>query len=86
MKPALREQAEGRAPSRGLIVDTSGRVLGRHSGIERFTVGQRKGLGVSSDRRLYVVAIDAAIDRVVVGEEHELYAQELTASECSGSA
>jgi tRNA-specific 2-thiouridylase len=83
VKPALREQAEGRAPSRGLIVDTSGRVLGRHSGIERFTVGQRKGLGVSSDRRLYVVAIDAAIDRVVVGEEHELYAQELTASECN---
>ena len=56
----------------GDIVDTSGRVLGRHGGIEQFTVGQRQGLGVATGARLYVVRIEAATCRVVVGSREEV--------------
>ena len=52
---------------RGDIVDASGRVLGEHRGVHHFTVGQRHGLGVSSDRRLYVLRIDPREQKVVVG-------------------
>jgi tRNA-specific 2-thiouridylase len=62
---ALRPDA---LPGEGDIVDGAGRVLGRHGGIHRFTVGQRRGLGLSAERRLYVTALDAARNRVVVGE------------------
>ncbi len=51
----------------GEIVDVEGRVLGTHPGIARFTVGQRRGLGVSSDRPLYVVRLEPEASRVVVG-------------------
>lgn len=51
----------------GEVVDPSGRVLGTHQGTYRFTVGQRRGLGVSTPDRAYVVEVDAARDRVVVG-------------------
>ena len=51
----------------GEIVDGAGRVLGRHGGIARFTVGQRKGLGVAVGEPLYVTAIDATRARIVVG-------------------
>lgn len=56
----------------GEIVDREGRVLGRHHGVEFFTVGQRRGLGIAAGRPLYVIALDAARNRVVVGEESEL--------------
>jgi len=59
-------------PGEGEVVDGSGRVLGRHGGVHRFTVGQRRGLGIAADRRLYVTALDAARNRVVVGGEEEL--------------
>jgi len=55
-----------RAPGEGEIVDDAGRVLGRHAGVHRFTVGQRRGLGVSGAAPLYVKALDAARNRVVV--------------------
>jgi len=51
----------------GDIVDQAGRVLGRHSGIIHFTVGQRRGLGIAAGEPLYVVRLDAAQRRVVVG-------------------
>jgi len=57
----------GVEPRPGPIVDLTGRVLGRHRGIVGYTVGQRRGLGVSADRPLYVVRIDAPTDTVVVG-------------------
>jgi tRNA-specific 2-thiouridylase len=57
----------------GDIVDASGRSLGRHSGIARFTVGQRSGLNVSLGRPVYVTAIDARRREVRVGEDSELY-------------
>ena len=63
------DQHLGQRP--GEIVDTQGRVLGSHQGIHHYTVGQRKGLGIASSRPLYVVRIDAAMNRVVVGEREE---------------
>jgi len=56
----------------GDIVDTDGRVLGRHHGIAHFTVGQRRGLGIASGSPLYVVRLDAASRRVVVGPREAL--------------
>jgi tRNA-specific 2-thiouridylase len=56
----------------GEIVDLDGRVLGRHDGIIHFTVGQRRGLGISAGSPLYVVRLDAASRRVVVGPREAL--------------
>ena len=56
----------------GEIVDLEGRVLGRHEGIIHFTVGQRRGLGVATGSPLYVVRLDAALRRVVVGPREAL--------------
>jgi len=56
-----------RLPGEGEIVDGEGRVVGRHRGIHHFTVGQRRRLGLSGPRPLYVASIDAARNRVVVG-------------------
>jgi tRNA-specific 2-thiouridylase len=59
-------------PEAGEIVDSEGNVLGRHDGVAHFTVGQRRGIGLSADRPLYVLSIDPAARRVVVGGDHEL--------------
>jgi tRNA-uridine 2-sulfurtransferase len=69
-------------PRGGAIVDTSGRTVGSHSGIHRFTVGQRKGLGLarSSGTPMYVVALHAAEQQVVVGPKSALERATLTAS------
>jgi tRNA-specific 2-thiouridylase len=56
----------------GEIVDLAGRVLGRHDGIVHFTVGQRRGLGIAAGAPLYVVRLDAAARRVVVGPREAL--------------
>jgi tRNA-specific 2-thiouridylase len=56
----------------GDIVDLSGRVLGQHDGIVHFTVGQRRGLGIAAGAPLYVVRLDAAGRRVVVGPREAL--------------
>jgi len=69
----------------GRIVDEGGRVLGRHDGVHRFTVGQRKGLGLSGSSGtggapVYVLALDAADQRVVVGPKSSLERTTLTAS------
>jgi tRNA-specific 2-thiouridylase len=62
-------------PGEGEVVDAGGRVLGLHGGVHRFTVGQRRGLGIAAGRRLYVTRLDAARNRVVVGDERELLAR-----------
>jgi tRNA-uridine 2-sulfurtransferase len=77
---------ERRAPElvgAGVITDRDGRVLGRHEGTHRFTIGQRKGLGLSAGVPLYVVDIDAADRRVVVGPRAALERTSLTASRVS---
>jgi len=57
----------------GELVTTSGQVLGTHPGIQKFTVGQRRGLGVSAPRPLYVLQIEPETKRVTVGEEKDLW-------------
>uniref|UniRef100_A0A7C3E6W8 tRNA-specific 2-thiouridylase MnmA n=1 Tax=Gracilinema caldarium TaxID=215591 RepID=A0A7C3E6W8_9SPIR len=70
------------ALKRGTIVDTQGRVLGEHQGIVRYTIGQRRGVGVSTGTEpLYVVALDAQKNQVIVGHEKELFSRGLEASQ-----
>ena len=61
----------------GELVTISGQVVGRHSGVQRFTVGQRRGLGISGPQPLYVLQIDPDSRRVTVGEEKELWRDRL---------
>jgi len=63
----------------GKIIDRQGRVLGRHNGIFGFTIGQRRGLGIAHPHPLYVVEIDAARNRIVVGGKEEVFARSLVA-------
>ena len=63
----------------GNFVDTSGKVLGRHKGLHAYTTGQRKGLGVSADRPLYVLSKNAADNTVLLGDDRELFASALEA-------
>ena len=64
----------------GAIVDTAGRVLAQHAGVHRYTVGQRKGLGLSASEPLYVLKIDAESRQVTVGPRTALEQRTLTAS------
>ncbi len=68
------------APPAGEIVNTRGETLGAHTGIHRYTVGQRRGIGIAHERPLYVVQIDARRNRVVVGADDELLDREMTAA------
>ncbi|HXG16095.1 MAG TPA: tRNA 2-thiouridine(34) synthase MnmA [Calidithermus sp.] len=74
----LRERDPG-AFRPGPIVDTDGRLLGRHAGVANFTVGQRRGLGLATGRPLYVVALDPVTDRVMVGPDEALHRRTLRA-------
>jgi len=65
----------------GAIVAEDGRTLGTHGGVHRFTIGQRKGIGISSTIPLYVVKIDADSGTVMVGPRQSLEQTRLTASE-----
>jgi tRNA-specific 2-thiouridylase len=67
----------------GDIVNLHGQVLGQHAGIEFYTVGQRKGLGISSPKPLYVVELDAEKNRVVVGDESALSRDEFVVDRCN---
>jgi tRNA-specific 2-thiouridylase len=67
----------------GEIVNTEGKVLGRHSGIGFYTVGQRRGLGLVSREPLYVLAIDPDKNRIVAGNNEQLLRKELYAGEVS---
>jgi tRNA-specific 2-thiouridylase len=65
----------GRRDRPGEVVDASGRVLGHHQGHRRYTVGQRRGLGVAAGEPLFVLSTDAAANRVVVGPREALAAR-----------
>ena len=75
----LAEQGESLPDSSGELVTTSGEVIGEHSGIHNFTVGQRKGLGVATGSPLYVIQISGADRQVVVGSDEHLYSRTLRA-------
>ncbi len=68
----LGERGESPAEEEGELVTTTGEVIGRHRGVHHYTVGQRKGLGIAAGRPLYVVELDRAANRVVVGEDADL--------------
>jgi len=68
----FREQGIAPQDVAGDLVTADGHVLGEHAGVHRFTVGQRRGLGVSAGEPLYVIATDPASRRVVVGRDREL--------------
>jgi tRNA-specific 2-thiouridylase len=68
----LEEQGSKMPEDSGEIVSTSGEVIGRHKGLHHYTVGQRRGLGVFTGRPLYVVELDRAENRLVVGGDGEL--------------
>lgn len=67
----------------GDVVTTDGRVVGTHPGIERFTIGQRKGLGIALGDPHFVVRIEPETRRVVIGSHAELACNELTAGNCN---
>jgi tRNA-specific 2-thiouridylase len=64
----------------GEIVDAHGAVVGHHAGIHRYTVGQRRGIGIAAPEPLYVISIDAPKNQVVVGSQDELLGREFTAA------
>lgn len=68
----LEEKGSALPTGPGEIVSTDGEVLGRHSGLHSYTVGQRKGLGLASGRPMYVVEIDRVGNRLVVGDDADL--------------
>ncbi len=67
----------------GDIVDTEGKILGRHDGLAQYTVGQRQGLGLTSKKRLYALRLDTASNRLVVGTRDQLLSNTLFASKLS---
>lgn len=75
----LDEQKEPMPDTSGQLVTTAGEVLGAHAGIHSFTVGQRKGLGLSSPSPLYVLSIDPEDHHVTIGSDTDLYTRELIA-------
>ena len=73
---------EGRSaelPAAGEIVTTAGETIGTHTGIHRYTIGQRRGLGIAHEKPLYVVQIERAKNQIVVGEAEELETLEFEA-------
>ena len=63
-------------PKKGNIVNKKGEVLGKHTGLYNYTIGQRKGLGISYKHPLFVIGFDSNKNQVIVGEEKELYTKE----------
>ena len=78
---AFLEQHTGKQYPPGDFIDREGRVLGRHRGAVRYTLGQRKGLGVPAETRLYVTAKDMARNTVTLGSNQELFTTSLTADD-----
>ena len=79
-------ESHGVTQKPGEIVTSDGTVVGCHSGLHRYTIGQRKGLGVAWRQPLHVVALDMDLNRVVVGERDELPRQSLTAGNATWSS
>ena len=76
-------QANLAVAHRGDIVDLHGRILGQHDGIEFYTIGQRKGLGIAAPKPLYVVDLDPVRNRVVVGDDADLSRDEFRVERCN---
>jgi len=68
-------------PKEGNIVNSKGKVLGKHTGLYNYTIGQRKGLGISNPSPLFVLGFNKEKNEVIVGEEKELYKKEILVSD-----
>ena len=68
-------------PKEGNIVNSKGDILGKHTGLYNYTIGQRKGLGISNSVPLFVLGFNPLRNEVIVGEEAELYKKEITVSD-----
>ena len=75
------EQYREKTYPEGDFVDLEGNVLGRHKGIIRYTIGQRKGLGLSLKESMYVVAVDPEKNRVTLGRNDDLFSREFVAND-----
>lgn len=64
-------------PKEGNIVNREGKILGKHNGLYNYTIGQRKGLGISNPVPLFVLGFNSEKNEVIVGEEQELYKKEI---------
>lgn len=71
----------GKVADRGPVLNKEGEILGWHQGIPSYTIGQRKGLGISFKEPLYVTAIDHERNAIIAGTKKEIYGEELVASE-----
>jgi tRNA-specific 2-thiouridylase len=81
MDSYLRDKGVAAASTGGRIVTTGGRTLGQHGGVHHFTVGQRKGLGISTGEPLYVIATDPQSQQVTVGRHADLLRASLIANQ-----
>lgn len=68
-------------PKQGNIVNSKGKILGKHTGLYNYTIGQRKGLGISYSAPLFVLGFNPEKNEVIVGEENELYKKEILATD-----
>lgn len=75
------EKCSPEGDKQGPVLSTSGEILGSHTGLFHYTIGQRKGLGISSDSPLYVVAIDREKNSIIVGKNDELFKDTITIKE-----
>jgi tRNA-uridine 2-sulfurtransferase len=73
------EDRTDEAPAAGAIVNTAGETVGAHTGIHRYTIGQRRGLGIAHEKPLYVVQIERAKNQIIVGDAEELESIEFIA-------
>ena len=79
LKEFLIEKTHGKIAKSGNIVDTEGKILGKHQGLAFYTIGQRKGLGISSEKPIYVLKLDEKTNSVIMGSNEELFKESLAA-------
>jgi tRNA-specific 2-thiouridylase len=74
------EDARDRLPGSGEVVTRNGNLVGTHAGLHHYTIGQRRGIGIADSQPLYVIEIESAKNRIVVGYQNELMSDEFTAT------
>jgi tRNA U34 2-thiouridine synthase MnmA/TrmU len=77
----FKEQGIVQSETQGELVTTDGRVVGEHSGVHHFTIGQRRGLGVAAGEPLYVISTEPASKRVVIGRNDALLRATMTVND-----
>ena len=81
LKEFLSEKSHGKANKSGNIVNLAGEILGQHKGLSFYTIGQRKGLGISSENPCYVIFLDNQKNQVIVGSNEDLFKDRLIAKD-----